>query len=85
MNKYLNFVKSIYNIEPIFDSYNVLDNRTLYKAKVEYAGKSFEAVLDSITETKHFNSDHFNEDVVIALIIKLNYYIFDYIQSNKIK
>ena len=26
MNKYLNFVKSIYNIEPILDSYNILDN-----------------------------------------------------------
>ena len=33
MNKYLNFVKGIYNIEPILDSYSVLDNRTLYKSK----------------------------------------------------
>ena len=85
MNKYLNFVKSIYNIDPILDSYNVLDNRTLYKAKVEYAGKSFEAVLDSITETRHFDSDYYSEDIFIALIIKLNNEIFDYIQSNKIK
>ena len=85
MNKYLNFVKSIYNIEPIFDSYHVLDNRTLYKAKVEYAGVLFESTLDSITETKHFDSDYYSEDIAIALIIKLNNEIFDYLQANRIE
>ena len=32
-NKNSNFVKSIYKYEPILDSCNVLDNRTLYNAK----------------------------------------------------
>ena len=52
----------------MMNSHNVLYNRTLYKEKVEYSRKSFEAVLDSITETIFL--------IEIILVIKL--YCIDY-------
>ena len=72
MNEHLNFVKSIYNINPDFKIINV-ENKVAYKESVKYFGQSFEAVIDSIgEETIHFDLDAYNEDIVIALIIKLN-------------
>ena len=48
-------------------------------------GNLFKAVLDSITETEHFDLDFLRQNVVIALITKYKNKTFDNIQSNKIK
>ena len=51
---------------------------------MEYAGKSFEAVLDSNTETKHIDSHYYSKDIFISLTIILKNQIFDYMEINEI-
>ena len=86
MNKYLNFVKSIYTINPEFTSiHNEINNTNDYFARCEYMGTNFEARIESKSEMIHFDTDYLAEDIAIALTIKLNNYIYDYIQNNNIE
>ena len=82
MNKYLNFVKRIYAISPEFTSiHHKINNTDDYFARWEYMGTNFEERIEFISEMIRFDTDYLAEDIAIALTIKINNFIYDYIQK----
>ena len=84
MNKFFDFVKTICTINPEFKSiHNETNNTNDSCAGCKYMGTNFDARIKSKSEMILFDTDYFPEDIAIALTIKLNNYIYDYIQNNK--
>ena len=81
MEKYLSFIKTIYNIEPDFDfACKPINNIKTYKASCECYGETFQTEINLTTQIKDFDLGN----TAILLTLNLNNKIHEYLETNNL-
>ena len=72
--KYEDFLKSIYNIEPVYD----FSTKEVYQASCNYNGQLFVAVIPSLNDVTTFTLNCVEANIHILLLLRLNVHIYEY-------
>ena len=73
--KYEEFLKSIYNIEPVYD---FSSEGICSKASCYYNGQLFIAVIPSLNDVTTFTLHCVEANIHILLLLRLNVHIYEY-------